>query len=395
MSYAVTVDTRRPEESPGLDPLQRAGVVHLLREGLDAIESIEDEDGQVVEITDHFIGVHPDGALLKVFVDAPTLEDAEAAVEAVIGEILQHSELLSEWTVDRCEVELHLDSAEESLQAADTPDTPVDGPASSRSLAARPTLEAAPGLAPGSEPPVGEDRRRLQSAFRALAPRLAGVGPESFGLPHPGADAPDAEDVPDAGDTTDAAHERDRAAAEDAALAAGALVYSIDILIDELFADIEALGDGPNAAECENGLLQLEGLPPQFAHLYTPRFARKLLVTAVNLTDRICRPGFVRPNCVAEELLLRLLLEATEATLDLHGLLDPGVRKALLAFQASVYETLDHEWLYAQPEADPLGDGSAAGSPEFAPSSIDAWFTPFDSDRPVHPYTTDAEDLGG
>ncbi|MFD5390355.1 hypothetical protein ACFWMG_36645 [Streptomyces sp. NPDC127074] len=36
------------------------------------------------------------GALLKVFVGAPTLEVAEAAVEAVIAEILDHSEPLAD-----------------------------------------------------------------------------------------------------------------------------------------------------------------------------------------------------------------------------------------------------------------------------------------------------------
>ncbi|MFJ2200374.1 hypothetical protein [Streptomyces violaceusniger] len=54
MNYAVTVNARRPEGAPELDPLQRAGVVHLLREGLDAIEFIEDEGREVAEITDHF-----------------------------------------------------------------------------------------------------------------------------------------------------------------------------------------------------------------------------------------------------------------------------------------------------------------------------------------------------
>ncbi|MER5349463.1 hypothetical protein ABT093_03890 [Kitasatospora sp. NPDC002551] len=45
--------------------MQRAGVIHLLREAFDAIEAVDGEDGEVVEITDTFIGVHPEGALLK------------------------------------------------------------------------------------------------------------------------------------------------------------------------------------------------------------------------------------------------------------------------------------------------------------------------------------------
>ncbi|MER6365196.1 hypothetical protein [Kitasatospora sp. NPDC001527] len=83
--------------------MQRAGVIHLLREAFDAIEAVDGEDGEVVEITDTFIGVHPEGALLKAFVDAPSLEDAEAAVEAVAGEIVEGCEPLAGWSIGKCE----------------------------------------------------------------------------------------------------------------------------------------------------------------------------------------------------------------------------------------------------------------------------------------------------
>lgn len=39
--------------------------------------------------------------------DAPTLEFAEDAVGLVAEELLQRSLLLSEWTVESCEVQLH------------------------------------------------------------------------------------------------------------------------------------------------------------------------------------------------------------------------------------------------------------------------------------------------
>ncbi|MBP0453489.1 hypothetical protein J5Y04_28675 [Kitasatospora sp. RG8] len=215
--------------------------------------------------------------------------------------------------------------------------------------------------------------------MRALAPQLAGVGLATFGH----LTAEDMEDMEDEEDEEES-DEEFHVAREDAELAAGAIFYSIDILLDELFEDIDSLGDNPNVAQCEGGLLQLEGLPLQFAHLYTPLFARKLLVTAVDLTGRLCRGGFSQLSSVAEELLLRLLLETTEATLDIHGLLAGGVQETLGSFRENVYEDPDHEWLY-EPALDGIGQDPAAALLGAAPMSADDWFAPFNGSRPVHP----------
>ncbi|KQV04423.1 MULTISPECIES: hypothetical protein [unclassified Kitasatospora] len=371
MSYAVTVDTSRPEGTPELDELQRAGVIHLLGERLDAVDVLEGEAGEIVDVTDHFIGVHPEGALLKVFIDAPTLEDAEAAVEALIGDILEHCEPLAGWSIDKCEVELHLDSAKESLDAADGPGVPPSdlGVRAATHHMHRTVAAERPG-------PSDEDRAAMRATLRALAPQLAGIGLASLGHLTP-------EDV----ENDEEWGEEFNVAVEDAELAAGALFYSVDILLDELFEDIDTLRDSPNAAQCDGGLLQLEGLPAQFAHLYTPLFARQLVVTAVDLTARLCRLGFVQLSSVAEELLLRLLLETTEATLDIHGLLDDGAQEALNSFRESVYEDLDHEWLY-QSAMDGIDQDPAAALLGISSRGVDDWFTPFNAGRPVHPYVT-------
>jgi hypothetical protein len=372
MTYAVTVDTSKPEGAPDLDELQRAGATLLLRERLDAIEAIEGEDGEVVEIVDHFVGVHPGGALLKVFVEAPSLEDAEGAVASVIGEVLEHTEVLAEWTIDKCEVELHLGSAADSLAAADGPDVP-EADLSARAAAhrkARSTAETPAGVA-------DEEREEMRAKLLTLAPLLAGVAPSTFG--HLTAEDLDGEEV----------NEEFNVSAENAALAAGAMYYSIDILIDDLFQDLETLGDSPNAAQCDGGLMQLDSLPKQFAHLYTPLFTRQLLVTAVSLTERMSGPGFAQLSCVAEELLLRLWLETTEVTLDLYVLLTPGTAEALGALRENVYEDLDHEWLY-----DPAMDGidqDPAAHLGIAPMSVKDWFTPFNGSRTVHPYAAGGE----
>ncbi|WP_370106750.1 hypothetical protein [Streptacidiphilus sp. BW17] len=170
------MDTSQPEGAPALDELQRAGAVHLLRAGLDAIEAIEGEGGEVVEIIDHFVGVHPGGALLKVFVKAPSLEDAEGAVESVVGEILESTQALAAWTIDKCEVELHLGSAAESLAAADGPDAPPAA-LSSRAAAYR-KAQSAEENSPGVS---DEERQEMRSKLAALAPLLADVGPSAFG----------------------------------------------------------------------------------------------------------------------------------------------------------------------------------------------------------------------
>jgi hypothetical protein len=128
----------------------------------------------------------------------------------------------------------------------------------------------------------------------------------------------------------------------------------------------------------------------QFAHLYTPLFTRKLLVTAVSLTGRMSGPGFTQLSCVAEELLLRLWMETTEATLDLYGLLTPGTAEALGSLRENVYEDLDHEWLY-DPAMDGIDQDPAAAHLGIAPMGIKDWFTPFNEHRTVHPYAADGE----
>src|SRR3954453_6073837 len=71
VTYAVTVDVELPKGAPELDVLQREGVAFLLRRGLDSIAAIEGPDGMEVDLLDDLIAVHPQGALLKLFVDAP------------------------------------------------------------------------------------------------------------------------------------------------------------------------------------------------------------------------------------------------------------------------------------------------------------------------------------
>ncbi|WP_306330384.1 hypothetical protein [Streptomyces venezuelae] len=178
-------------------------------------------------------------------------------------------------------------------------------------------------------------------------------------------------------------------AAEAVELAAGALVYASDVLIDELYDDVQTLADeATTVADCGSELWHLDALPPRYAGTYDELFARRFLVTAIALTTRFTDGSFQRLGCLAEELVLKLLVEQAHATLDLYGLLDTDTADALDRFADGVYEDRDFEWLYDDPTEDPDDDPAYEG-PGVTPSTLGGWFTPFDDDRYVHPYAVD------
>jgi len=370
VSYVVTVDAEILAGAPELDPLQREGVINLLGKHLDALESVEGPDGVEVDVLDRVIAVHPGGALVKVFVDAPALEFAEDAVHAVMTDVLERTELLADWTVTRCEVELHADLVQQSLDAADGPDAPPSDPAER----ARHHAKGAPSSLTGDldDAEVEEMRGKL----RALAPRLQPFPPECFGH---------CEDEDEDGFGS-------LVGKEAAEIAAGVLVYAIDLLVDELFEDLATLeGDGPNVADSDGVFMLLEELPARYVLRYDAQFARRLVTTAVTMTGRLLQPQFGQLACVAEELLMRLLLIEAKVTADLYGLLDGEVRVALETFADAVYEDMHHEWLY-EPAADGIDQDPALAHMGIAPMGLKDWFTPFNDGRQVHPYAAGADD---
>ncbi|UQT57974.1 hypothetical protein M4V62_24380 [Streptomyces durmitorensis] len=373
------MDTRIANGTSEMDELHRVGAGALLEDGFDSVEEIEGPDGMEVKVLDTFVGVYPGGALLKVFVDAPALEFAEEAVRELVEELLDRTELLADWTVERCQVELQPDLAKESLDAADGPDAPPDDVESRRAR----LMGLAGGAASAQETGTTIDSDAIRSKIRSMAPRLAAFGSGMFGGPGPGPEGPPESD--DSGTTTEG----------DAELAAGALIWGMDVLLDELFQDAYALDrDGTNVAECDRPMWLLDELPPRYALQYDARFARRFLVTAIALTTRLTEGSFQQLSCVAEELTLRLLLREAAATLDTFGLLDEGVSSALGCFADLVYEDMDHEWLYdeAMDGMDESDTDTAIGITPMGPMGIATWFTPFDKDRYIHPYAADEPD---
>jgi hypothetical protein len=369
VTYVVTVDTCIPEGTPEMDPLQRAGAVALIEDGFDSVQAIEGPDGVEVDLLDTIVAVHPGGALLKVIVDAPALEFAEDSVRALVHELLDRTGLLTDWTIERCEVELRQDLANESLDAADGPEAPPDDPAARKARhTENPTLD-------GTED--GYDAQAKAAAVRTqmlgLADELRSFRPVMFGV------RDDEDDEKEDGDDEFAVPP------ESARLAAGALVYATDILVDELFQDVQVLTEeDATVEECEGPLWHLDRLPDRYALRYDARFARRFLVTVIAMTTRFTDGSFQRLSCVAEELALRFLLSQATTTLELYELLDDPVSAALDAFADNVYEDMDHEWLYDD-SMDGIEESSAGAALGVAPMPFKAWFTPFNEVIHVHP----------
>ncbi|MFE6066398.1 hypothetical protein [Streptomyces sp. NPDC056525] len=415
MSYVVTVETCLPDGADELDALQQVGASALLEHGFDAVEGIEGPGGVEVDVLETIVAVHPRGSIVKVFVHAPSLETAEDAVGSVAAEVLERSELLADWVVESSEVKLHIDLTRESLEAADGPDAP---PSDLRARRAHHTAGAGPAdVTHPAHPTDGadgsgddEDQAELELQIRALAPRLISFGPLFFG----GADPEERGEPREQGEQGEqgthgeSRDQRDHGAqqeppeggapvaivSEAVELAAGALVYAAEVLIDELYDDIQTLADEEtNVAECRAELWHLTELPPRYGLAYDELFARRFLVTAIALTTRFTDGSFRELGCLAEELVLKLLLQQAHSTLDLYGLLGDDVAEALGRFAGEVYEDMDFEWLYDDAR-DGVDEDPALAGMGVTPLAIGTWFTPFDDDRYVHPYAVD-EEAGG
>ncbi|MEU4492942.1 hypothetical protein AB0F96_05660 [Streptomyces sp. NPDC023998] len=207
-----------------------------------------------IELLDTIVAVYPGGALLKVFVDAPALEFAEEAVQSVVEDVLERSELLSEWIVEQREVQLHPEFAKESLEAADGPDVPPDDPAARLARHIQPASDENP--ASGTDQKT--ERVAAQATIRSMAGELRAFVSGSFGVL-------DEEDRKEDGDSEFST------LPEDAELAAGALMYGTHLLVEELFQDVHTLTrEGTNVAQCERPMWLLDELPSSTPSSTTP-----------------------------------------------------------------------------------------------------------------------------
>jgi hypothetical protein len=351
VTYFVHVDCTPPAVAVPLDPLQRAGAAHVFGNLLENLEGIEGPDGLVVEVTSTWVGAHPEGARLLLALEAPALEFAEAAARAVVEEILDAAEELDDWSVATCGVELHDELARQSLAAAEGLNAPPSD-LSERARRLRPIEREE------HDEDFADDGSELDEAtLRALAGRLC-HGLDAFGY---------------------SAKQDDGEPRKAAELAAGAVVYAMDILTDELFADLVELAKDDtdlSVEESDSVFFVLELLPEAFAAQYRPDFVRRFILATAAMVQRLTSSSWSGLVSTAEELAFRLLLDEAVPVLEMCDAYDDATRAALATYKAYVFDDYDHEWLFEADLDDELG-------------SVMAWFQPFRPDLHVHPYTLD------
>ncbi|GLZ42926.1 hypothetical protein [Actinokineospora sp. NBRC 105648] len=339
MEYQLTADVSPAADTPDLDPLQRHGVAALLDEQLDLLAGIEGPDGVEVEPLDHRVAVHPGGAVITWLLDAPALAFAEEAARHVLTELLAQTDLISTWTVGRCEVIATDDDLAAALGAGEVEEDEDD------------------------EPELTEEEvAALREELRTSSLSLRAFGLDAFGY----------------------VEDQDGPVSEDAArLVAGAMVQAMEILTDELFADVQELEDAESSANEVEALSVLNQLPARYAEHYGALFAKQFLVVTAILGYRLAQPDWTPPLCTAEALALHVLKAETAVQLDLAGLLDElPLKEIFAAFDERVFADLDHERVYDLDEDSGEDEIDLLGTPGL---DFDEWFLPRGTDV-LHPY---------
>lgn len=167
---------------------------------------------------------------------------------------------------------------------------------------------------------------------------------------------------------------------QQAALLQGLLWHASDIVLDELFEDVEAAelarGTGEWAA---SESFAVGFLPEQYADRYDVRFIRRFLVQAAVVTSRLAGE-WSPPRCVADELVVRLLLDKVQVLVESYELrVGPEWRGDL---EDMLLEDADAEMLYGDQD-DPLVRAILANGENL---DFDDWFVPFGDGGGIAPY---------
>jgi hypothetical protein len=346
VEYQLTAEVNPPVDTPALDALQQHGVAALLDEHLDLLAEIEGPDGVEIEPVDHRITVHPGGASVIWVLDAPGLAFAEEAARHVLEELLERTELLSDWRVRRCEVT----ASDEELAAV------IGGIDDAADVEIEIDLDDLDTITELGNLDESEGEARKERLLDAAA-ELAAFDPEAFGYDE-SADESDEQYVGE----------------EAAELVAGALMIGLEVLTEELFADVQTLEDTGIPASEQEVLWVLHDLPTRYAGHYTALFAKKFLVTTAILGYRLAQPDWDGPRSIAEALAIRLLKAIAVNQLDLAGLVDevPLTR---------VYEVFD-DYAFAGIDLDPFFadvDSSADDEDDADELVLVEWFEPLDT----------------
>jgi hypothetical protein len=352
VEYQLTAEVVPPVGTPALDALQRHGVAALLDEHLDLLAEIEGPDGVEIEPVDHRVSVQDGGASITWVLDAPALAFAEDAARQVLGELLERTELLTDWAVRRCEVT----ASDEDLAAALAGVDVGDDDTAQGDVEIEIDLDELDELTLLGEPSdddVATKRDHLSEAAEALG----AFGPDAFGHD---SDDPDNEISED-----------------DAALVAGALIAGLELLTEELFVDIQTLEDAGTPASEHEVLWVLHDLPTRYAGHYTALFAKKFLITTAVLGYRLALPDWDGPLNTAEVLAIRLAEGAARNQLDAAGLTDELPLDAMFeTFEEYAFGDLDVTDLF-ETEAEAGPEAEADDEDDVDELVLVDWFEPF------------------
>ncbi|GAB3266456.1 hypothetical protein [Kineosporia babensis] len=168
---------------------------------------------------------------------------------------------------------------------------------------------------------------------------------------------------------------------------AGALFQASVAVVDQLFIDLDTLTRDGATATVEDApddvFFVLGGLPVRYADRYDALFTQRLIIATADVTRRLTA-GWEPLACVAHELALRLILDATEVQLDLVDVeLEPGWREVI---EEHHFADSDHDMLYDPQIPEDVEDEDLRARPDSAPLGFDFWFTPFDAELHLPPY---------
>lgn len=132
--------------------------------------------------------------------------------------------------------------------------------------------------------------------------------------------------------------------AEDLERLADSLLRASDVLIDELFWDLDLLTTAPEGKPLPvNGTLQLVSLPQNYSTRFSPYLVKRLVLSVGAMTARLLQEWH-GPDTVAECLLLDLLVENVAQWIEGQELDLPGDWRSGL--EDALYLDFDHRVLH-------------------------------------------------
>lgn len=206
------------------------------------------------------------------------------------------------------------------------------------------------------------------TTFMRNARRVSGVPPELLGVD------------PMEDDPTARAVQQHQADALSAALWC-ASAYVMDGLFEDL---LGRSADESKAAMTADGTI-LPFLPRRFARNYDFQFVQKLIVAGADLFARLTRE-WSPPDCVAQELLVRVLFDHVQFYKDTYGLDLAEDWRSTLARELLVDPGNGHSFGSDESDAD-------LGRCNMTSVEFENWFEPFDGRR-LPPYVESLESRG-